>query len=126
MILKQILKGEIVVTLFLFFILQSCSNKTIENQAPAVNEVKAGEKFLIILPENHDEGYLWKLSDKHNNSVIENMGAVWHGNNKGIYFRFMTGKNGTDTLHMTLFKTQQVSKERDSVKTVAYIIKVSE
>ena len=117
--------------LFIFFISSilvfgsSCSNKTIENQAPAVNEVKAGEKFLIILPENHDEGYLWKLSDKHNNSVIENMGAVWHGNDKGIYFRFMAGKNGTDTLHITLFKTQQVSKERDSVKTVAYIIKVS-
>ncbi len=126
MINKCILRGEIAITLFLLFILQSCSNKAIDKEAPAVNEIKAGEKFLIILPENHDEGFLWKLNNGHNNSIAENMGAVWHGNDKGIYFRFVGGKPGTDTLHLTQYKTQQVSKERDSVKTVTYIIKVTE
>lgn len=112
--------------LSLSFLFVSCSNKTIDKEAPAVNEVKAGDKFLIILPENHDEGLLWKLSDKHNNSVAENMGAVWHGNEKGIYFRFVAGKTGTDTLRLTQFKTDAVTKERDSVKSATYIIKITE
>lgn len=122
--IRLILKTLSLVALLL--ILQSCSNKAIDKEAPAINEVKAGEKFLIILPENHDEGLLWKLSDKHNNSVAENMGAVWHGNEKGIYFRFVAGKTGTDTLSFTQYKTDTVTKERDSVKSATYIIKITE
>ncbi len=121
---KLILRGEKVIVLFLLFILQACSHKTADKEAPAINEIKAGEKFDIILPENHDEGFLWKLSDKHSKSILDNMGAVWHGNDKGVYFRFMSSQVGTDTLLFTLYKTQNITKERDSIKTAVYIIKV--
>ncbi len=110
----------------LLFILQACTPNTLEKEAPGINEIKAGEKFTIILPENHDEKLLWKLSDNHNKNFIDNMGAVWHGNEKGIYFRFTALKNGTDTLLFTQFKTQEITMERDSVKSVTYIVKVTE
>jgi hypothetical protein len=112
--------------LFLLFILGACSNQTADKEAPGVNEIKAGEKFDIILPENHDEGILWKLKGESDRSVIDNLGGVWHGNDKGIYFRFQALKSGIDTLYFTQFKTDAVTKERDSVKSTAYIIKVSE
>jgi len=122
----SILRGEKVIVLFLLFVLGACSHPTADKEAPAVNEIKAGEKFHIILPENHDERLLWKLSENHNKSIIDNLGAVWHGNDKGVYFRFTALKSGTDTLHFTQFKTQEITKERDSVKTAVYIIKVTE
>ncbi len=111
---------------FILLLSSACAPNTLEKEAPAVNEIKAGEKFTIILPENHDERILWKLNDNYNKSVIDYMGAVWHGNDKGIYFRFIALKSGTDTLRFSQFKTQEITKERDSVKTVVYIIKVSE
>lgn len=120
----SILRGEKAIVLFLLFILGACSHQTADKEAPAVNEMKSGEKFDIILPENHDEGLLWKLHNDPDKTVIDNMGAVWHGNDKGIYFRFTALKSGIDTLHFTQFKTDAVTKERDSIKTAIYIIKV--
>ena len=120
----SLLRGEKVVALFLLFILGACSHQTAGKEAPAVNEIKTGEKFDIILPENHDEGFLWKLKSETDKSVIDNMGAVWHGNDKGIYFRFTALESGTDTLRFTQFKTDAITKERDSIKTAVYIIKV--
>jgi predicted secreted protein len=110
----------------LLFILGACNPNVLEKEAPAINEIKSGEKFTIILPENHDEKLLWKLSENHNKSVIDNMGAVWHGNDKGVYFRFTASNSGTDTLLFTQYKTQEITMERDSVKSVKYIIKVTE
>ena len=115
----------ILTTLFILLI-SACSNKTADKEAPEVNEVKMREKFNIILQENHDEGFLWKLNDNHSKSILDNMGAVWHGNDKGIYFRFIAAQVGTDTLRFTLYKTQATTKERDSIKTSVYIIKVIE
>lgn len=126
MINKLILRGEKVILLFLLFIFQACSDPIADKEFPAVNEFKAGDKFRIVLPENHDEGLLWKLKDDINKTIIDNMGAVWHGNDKGIYFRFIAGQAGTDTLSFTLFKTHPETKARDSVKTAVYIIQVME
>ena len=114
------------ITLFFLLLNYACAPNTLEKEAPGVNEIKAGEKFTIILPENHDEGLLWKLKDDFDKTITDNMGAVWHGNDNGIHFRFLSLKSGTDTLHLTQFKTDAVTKERDSVKTVTYIIKVIE
>jgi predicted secreted protein len=124
--LNSILRGETVVVLFLLFILQSCSAPNADKEAPAVNEFKSGQKFKIVLPENHDEGYLWKLKSDPNKSLIDNMGPVWHGNEKGIYFRFVALSAGTDTLRFTQYKTDAVTKERDSVKSAVYIIKIAD
>lgn len=122
---KLILKGEKVIMLFLLFILQACAPNTLEKAAPDVNEVKLGEKFTIILPENHDEGILWKFNNDYNKSITDNLGAVWHGNEKGVYFRFQSLSAGTDTLMFTQFKTDAITKARDTVKSVVYIVKVT-
>lgn len=111
-------------SLFILLI-SSCSHKTADKEAPAINEIKTGEKFDIILPENHDEGFLWKLNNNHSKSILDNMGAVWHGNDKGVYFRFKAENTGTDTLRFTLYKTQAVTKDHDSIKTAIYIVKVT-
>lgn len=123
--LKSILKGETVVALFLLFVLAACSAPTADKEAPAVNEMKTG-KFRIVLPENHDEGILWKMIREPNKSLIDNMGAVWHGNDKGVYFRFIGLKSGIDTISFTQYKTDAITKQRDSIKTSTYIIKISE
>lgn len=123
---KSILRVETAIVLFLLFILAACSAPTADKEAPAVNEFKAGQKFRIVLPENHDEGVLWKQVGEPNVNLIDNMGAVWHGNDKGVYFRFIALKSGTDTLHFTQFKTDASTKERDSVKSSTYIIKITE
>ena len=113
---KIISKGGTVI-LFLFFI--SCSYNTIYKIAPEVNEIKKGERFTIILPENHAENFYWKLKD-HDETVLDYMGGVWHGNEKGIYFNFASKRPGTDSLKFTQYKMQ------DSVKSVVYIVRVSE
>ncbi|HWY11120.1 MAG TPA: hypothetical protein VN026_07340 [Bacteroidia bacterium] len=120
MINKVLLRGEKAIPLFLFFILGACTHQIIEKESPAVNEIKAGGKFTIILPENHVENYYWKLNDNHNKTIIDYINAAWHGNEKGVYYHFTAVKPGTDTLRLTLHKMQ------DSVKTAVYIIKVSE
>jgi len=104
--------------LFLFFI--SCSHHVIDKAPPAVNEVKKGEKFTIILPENHTENYFWKLKPGHDETVLDYLGGVWHGNEKGIYFNFTAKRSGIDTLKLTQYKMQ------DSIMSAVYIVRVSE
>ena len=112
-----ILKGEVAVVLFLLFVLQACSYHTIEQESPPINEIKAGEKFTIILPENHSEHFIWKLSEQRNSTVIEYVNAVWHGNDKGIYYNFKAVKTGTDTCHFTQLKL------KDTTRLAEYIVK---
>lgn len=116
--LKSIIRGEKVIVLFLLFVLQACSYQTIEQESPNVNDIKAGEKFTIILPENHSENFIWKLNEQHNTSVIEYVNAVWHGNEKGIYYNFKALKTGSDTLRLTQLKL------KDTTRTAVYIVKV--
>lgn len=123
---KSIFRGEKAIVLFLLFILAACSAPTADKEAPSVNEFKTGQKFKIVLPENHDDGILWKQNGEPDKTLIDNMGAVWHGNDKGVYFRFIALKSGMDTLRFTQFKTDAGTKERDSIKTVVYIIKITE
>jgi hypothetical protein len=124
--LRSILKGETLIIVFLLFILGACSSApTADKEAPELNEIKTG-KFKVVLPENHDEGFLWKQNGEPDQSLIDNMGPVWHGNDKGIYFRYIALKTGTDTLSFTLYKTHATTKQKDSVKTAVYIIKITE
>jgi hypothetical protein len=57
--------------LSIFILGSACSHPTVDKEAPAVNELSTGQKFRIILPENHDEGHLWKLEGKHE-KVVDN------------------------------------------------------
>lgn len=117
---KIISRGEKVIALFLLFVLQACAYPNLEKEFPGINEIKAGEKFTIILPENHAENFIWKISDNRDKSLIDYLGAVWHGNEKGVYYNFTALKPGIDTLHFTQLKMQ------DTTKTANYIVKIVE
>lgn len=116
--IKSILRGEKAVVLFLLFVLQACSYQNLEKEFPEINEINSGKKFTIILPEKHSENFVWKLSDDRDKHLIEYIGAVWHGNEKGVYYNFKALTGGTDTLHFTQLQLQ------DTTKTASYIVKV--
>jgi predicted secreted protein len=71
---------------FFIIFMASCSEIEVKNEYPAINEVKSGAKFRIVLPEDHRTGYNWQLSQDYNTSAIHQINEVWHGNDKGIYF----------------------------------------
>ncbi|MES2681295.1 MAG: protease inhibitor I42 family protein [Bacteroidota bacterium] len=73
----------LVITLF-----AACRPQVITEEAPIVNEVRAGEKFRINLPEDHSTGYGWQLNPDFDNTVVQHLNAVWHGKEKGIDFNF--------------------------------------
>jgi predicted secreted protein len=97
----------------LFFI--SCDYKKIDSSAPAVNTIKNGEKFYIQLPEDHTNGYMWQLSNAYDNTALDYLGSVFHGNEKGVYFNFAGGKPGKTTLNFTLIKYHDTTDVRSYV-----------
>lgn len=76
----------------------SCNYEKIEKEFPVVNTLKANTKYRVNLPEEHNSGYIWQLSDGYDKSVIEHTSAVWHGNTKGVDHNFLTKSAGTTTL----------------------------
>jgi hypothetical protein len=89
--------------------ISSCSYEKIEKETPAVNDLKPNTKYRINLPEEHNSGYIWQLSDGYDRSVIENTSAVWHGNTKGVDHNFLTKAAGTTTLTFILRKYTDTS-----------------
>jgi predicted secreted protein len=75
--------------------------KEISGEFPTVNEIPAGTKFRIILPEDHRTGYTWQLKDDYKPSVVQRINEVWHGNEKGLYFHLQALATGQTTLHFT-------------------------
>ena len=117
--LSFLFKGGLVFVLFLFFILQSCSYPVLDKEAPAINEIKKGEKFTIILPENHSENFIWRLKEQSHSKIIKHINAVWHGNEKGVYYNFESLNQGTDTLFFTQMKM------KEATGTAVYYIRVN-
>lgn len=102
-------------TSLVFFCLscfQFCSLTQIKEESPKINLVKIGTKFRINLPENHSSGYLWQLSEKYDKSIVKDLGAVWHGNEKGIEINLKALSIGQTTLSFVLRKyTSTVSNK---------------
>lgn len=115
---KHTLKGEKVIILFLLFVLQACSPNALEKQAPAVNEVKTKEIFTIILPEDHREQAYWRTKET-SQKCVEQLNAVWHGNDKGVYFNYIANKTGMDTIQFAKLK------QSDTLEKRTYIIQVN-
>lgn len=107
------------ISLAILFLFQNCSYTEIKKPSPEINEIKQGENFMIILPENHNEQLMWKLDDKHNKNCIDYINSVFHGNEKGVYYNFQAIKNGQDTLNFALYKYNDVTK------IISYIVKVN-
>jgi predicted secreted protein len=108
---KHNIKGGKGAILFLLFLLQACAPNTIHNEAPMVNEIKSGEKFTIILPENHTEQSFWRTKET-NGKCIEQLNAIWHGNEKGVYFNYLAVKTGVDTIHFSKLKRQDTLENK--------------
>lgn len=102
----------------LFLLLVSCQLPQLRREAPELNEVVAGEKFRINLPENHSTGYLWQLNQDYDHTLIRDLGAVWHGNEKGLDLNFQALGVGQVTLDFTLRKYTDTSENK------TFIIKI--
>lgn len=97
-------------TLILILVLTSCSDyETINQEAPKANAVKSGQKFRIILPENHTTGYMWQISNSFDETHIDYINSVWHGNEKGVYYNFIASEKGIATLNFSLIKYRDTS-----------------
>ena len=110
---------SLVFTSILMALFASCNDfQNINKESPKINEIISGNGFCIVLPENHTTGYLWQLSNTYNAKCADYLNAVWHGNEKGIYFNFMAAEKGKTELNFALIKHQDTSE----VKT--FIIEV--
>lgn len=80
---------------------------------------KAKKKFYINLPENHQTGYMWQLSNSYDTKKLNYITSVFHGNDKGVYFYFEGINKGKTTLDFTLIKY------RDTSETKSFIIEIN-
>jgi predicted secreted protein len=114
------LKRNCNLILLLFFIssFQFCSLTQIKDESPKINVIKNGTKFRINLPENHSTGYIWQLNENYNKNLISDIGAVWHGDEKGIDFNLKALSIGQTTLSLTL------RKYTDTLSNKTYVINI--
>jgi predicted secreted protein len=85
----------------------SCSQtQDITEASPFVNAVPLHSKFNITLPENHTTGYMWQIKNGYNDTVVDYMNSVWHGNEKGVVFNFESKAKGSAELEFKLIKYQ--------------------
>ena len=94
--LKRI--SNLIFLLLLVSSFEFCSLPQIKDESPKINLVKNGTRFKINLPENHSSGYLWQLSENYDKNLVSDLGAVWHGNEKGIDFNLKALSTGQTTL----------------------------
>lgn len=78
----------------------------------------ANTNFSINLPENHSTGYLWQLKNSYDTHTVEYINAVWHGNEKGVFFNFESREKGKTELIFDLIKY------KDTTETKTFIIEV--
>jgi len=104
--------------LLLLAIFNACGYEQLEKQAPAINVVKNNQFFCINLPENHVNSESWRLTDGLDPTSIENLGAVWHGNEKGVDFNLKALSSG----QYTLCFVKRVFE--DSTEARLYIVKI--
>lgn len=114
---ESVLLIALSLSLILIFF-QNCSYQEVKNPSPTINTIKQGEKFMIVLPEDHSQNMMWKIDDKHNKKCIDYINSVFHGNEKGVYYNFEALQKGQDTLNFALYNYNDVKKY------ASYIVKV--
>lgn len=112
------MKTKIIFLFCLLFVLNGCTLPQLDKETPSVNEVGIHTKFRINLPENHTTGYLWQLNQNFDKALLEEMNAVWHGNEKGIDFNFKSLKVGETTLTFVL------RKHTDTSNVKSFVVKI--
>lgn len=112
---------KICISILLFFSvssLQYCSLAQIKDESPNVNVIQNGSKFKINLPEDHSNGYLWQLGENYDKTIVKNIGAVWHGQEKGIDFNLKALSVGQTTLSFIL------RKYNDTISNKNFIVNI--
>ena len=109
---------HLLILIFTVSCFQFCSLTQIKDESPKINLVKNETKFKINLPENHSDGYLWQLSENYDKKLIHDVGAVWHGNERGIDFNLKALSIGQTTL--TLIKR----KYTDTITNKTFIVNI--
>jgi predicted secreted protein len=115
--MKQLFHNLLIIS-FLIAFCAGCSSLEVNKEYPEVNPVPPNTKFRIILAENHTTGYIWQLKQDYNESVINQVNEVWHGNEKGIYFNLESLSAGQTTL------TFVSRKYTDTAEIKRFVVKI--
>jgi predicted secreted protein len=103
------------------FLLASCSNPALEFEKASgkFNRIKNGQKFSVLLPEDHTTHYYWTLKDSYDRNKVQYMGSVFHGqNSKQVEFRFQAAQSGRTELGFQLFSY------RDTAEVKTFLVEV--
>jgi hypothetical protein len=118
----MLLKNTRVINRIIFLgVCLSCINCKVpqaKKEMPQINEMHKKNIFRINLPEKHDSGYIWQLNRNFNTKVVEELNAVWHGNEKGVDFNFRPLSTGQVTLNFML------TKYHDTLDMKSFIVKI--
>lgn len=115
MLLKNISLNKCSIFIEVFLCLVSCQVPQAKKEAPQINELNKETIFRINLPEDHNSGYIWQLNRNFNNAVLEELNAVWHGNEKGVDFNFRPLSKGQTTLNFVLTKYNDTLERKDFI-----------
>jgi len=88
----------------------------LEKQGGQVNKVKAGEKFRISLPEDHNTKYLWTLKKDIPTTYVDYMGSVFHGTY--VDYNFTAVRPGKEELTLYLYSP------RDTAEIKTFVVEV--
>ena len=107
------MKPRLIIFTLAVILLSACGYKKIEfeKQSGQVNKVKAGEKFCISLPEDHNTKYLWAMKKNSSEGKVDYMGSVFHGTY--VDFNFVAVSAGQGELTFYLY----CAKDTAQVKT---------
>lgn len=95
--LSRYLSG-LLILLAIGVLFSTCRYSELKNEAPAINFIKINEKFRITLPEDHSKGETWQVKRDENYQAFEDLGAVWHGPEKGLDLNLKPLSSGQYTL----------------------------
>lgn len=109
-----------ILLIFSLFLSVSCNYQELEQEAPEINLVRVNERFRINLPENHLNGEAWQLKKDFNPHFIQELGPVWHGNEKGVDFNLKALASSQTTLCFVKRKFQ------DTLESRLFIVKIAE
>lgn len=114
------MRSHLCTGLIMLLVSSACRYSEVKHREPRVNEITAGKKFRITLPENHDKKEMWTIADGYDRNVAIRLNDVWHGNEKGIDFNFSAGAAGSTTLTFVKRKYQ------DTTEVVNYLVKITD
>jgi hypothetical protein len=89
---------KINILLILITLCAGCRYRELADPSPFIHEVSVGEKFRVTLPENHAQKENWNMLDDYNHNMVQRLGDVWHGDDKGLDVNLRCTAKGTTQL----------------------------